>query len=219
MIAAFSRAIAAIVGPSRSMWSRSTLVIAATPPSQAWVASSRPPRPTSTRATSSPASREVTEHDRRQQLELGRDPRGAGRPGRRAGSTSATRRVNVSASIGPAIDLDALAIGDEVRLRRLADAEPGRPQRAAGQRQHAALAVGPRRRARREPRAAGRRAARSRARVRPRPSRMPNRPRSARARSASSYVSTSGWLAHGVVRTHAGTVTPGSARPRRRRTG
>ena len=45
MIAAFSRAIAAIVGPSRSVWSRSTFVIAATPPSQAWVASSRPPRP------------------------------------------------------------------------------------------------------------------------------------------------------------------------------
>ncbi len=56
MIAAFSRAIAVIVGPSRSVWSSPTFVTAATPPSQAWVASSRPPRPTSTRATSSRAS-------------------------------------------------------------------------------------------------------------------------------------------------------------------
>ena len=56
MIAAFSRAIALTVEPSRSMWSRSTLVIAATPPSQAWVASSRPPRPTSTTARSTASS-------------------------------------------------------------------------------------------------------------------------------------------------------------------
>ena len=56
MIAAFSRAMAAIVGPSRSMWSRSTFVTTATPPSQAWVASRRPPRPTSTSARSRSAS-------------------------------------------------------------------------------------------------------------------------------------------------------------------
>ena len=56
MIAAFSRAIAGIVSPSQSMWSSATLVIAATPPSQALVASSRPPSPTSTSATSTPTS-------------------------------------------------------------------------------------------------------------------------------------------------------------------
>ena len=72
MIAAFSRAIAAIVGPSRSVWSRATLVIAATPPSQAWVASSRPPSPTSTSATSRSRLGEVAEDHRGQQLELGR---------------------------------------------------------------------------------------------------------------------------------------------------
>ena len=83
MIAAFSRAIAATVGPSRSMWSRATLVIAATPPSQAWVASSRPPSPTSTSATSRSLLREPAEDDRGQQLELGRRRRGAARPGRR----------------------------------------------------------------------------------------------------------------------------------------
>ena len=42
----------------------------------------------------------------------------------------------------PSID-DALAIGHEVRLRRLADAQTGRPQDAAGESQDAALAVGP----------------------------------------------------------------------------
>ena len=68
----------------------------------------------------------------------------------------------------PAVDDDPLAVADEVRLGRLADAEAGGPQGAAGQRQDAALAV----RARDE-RAAdascGSPSARSSARVRPRP--------------------------------------------------
>ena len=72
MIAAFSRAIAAIVVPSRSVWSSATLVTTATPPSQACVASRRPPSPTSTSATSSRSLGEVAEDDRGQQLELGR---------------------------------------------------------------------------------------------------------------------------------------------------
>ncbi len=69
-----------------------------------------------------------------------------GAPSRRetrsaAGSTSATRRVNVAGVDRPAVDLDPLAIRDEVRLGRLADAKPGCPQRAAGQREDAALPV------------------------------------------------------------------------------
>ena len=72
MIAAFSRAIAATVGPSHSVWSRSTFVIAATPPSQACVASSRPPSPTSTTARSTASRANQRERQRGHQLELGR---------------------------------------------------------------------------------------------------------------------------------------------------
>ena len=43
----------------------------------------------------------------------------------------------------PAIDLDPLAVGDEVRLGRRADAVPGRPKRRIGQGQDTALAVRP----------------------------------------------------------------------------
>ena len=52
MMAAFSKPMRASVLPSRSMWSSSTLVMTATPPSHVLVASRRPPRPTSTTATS-----------------------------------------------------------------------------------------------------------------------------------------------------------------------
>ena len=143
MIAAFSRAIAAIVGPSRSMWSRATLVIAATPPSQAWVASSRPPSPTSTSATSRSASakwRKTTAVS---------SSNSVGSPWRRATrSATASTACDVAGEVvgvdGPAVDHDPLAIADQVRLGRLADAQAGRAQRAPGQGQHAALAVGAR---------------------------------------------------------------------------
>ena len=99
MIAAFSRAIAVTVGPRRSVWSRPTLVTTATPPSQAWVASSRPPSPTSTSATSSDDSakcRNITAVS--SSNSVGGPSRGAIRSA--TGSTLPTRRANVAASIG-----------------------------------------------------------------------------------------------------------------------
>ena len=55
------------------MWSRPTLVIAATPPCQTFVASSRPPRPTSMTPTSTRGTREPEEGGRQvSSLELGR---------------------------------------------------------------------------------------------------------------------------------------------------
>ena len=115
------------VGPRRSVWSRPTLVSTATPPSQACVASRRPPRPTSTRATSSPASREVAEHHGGQELELRRRRRGAARSGRRAAAPpdEARERRGVDR---PPVDHDPLAVRDEVRLGRLADAVAGGAQ-------------------------------------------------------------------------------------------
>ena len=62
------------------MWSRSTLVIAATPPSQVLVASRRPPRPTSITPTSIAAAREPGECGGGHDLELG----GRAKPARNA---------------------------------------------------------------------------------------------------------------------------------------
>ncbi len=86
---------------------------------------------------------EVAEDHRRQQLELGRlavaarDPVGDGQ-----------HRLDMAREVGdrdrPAVDRHPLAIRDEVRLGGLADPQPRGPQRAAGERQHAALPVGPR---------------------------------------------------------------------------
>ena len=56
MMPAFSRAIAVSVEPSRSVWSRLTGVMTETSGSTTLVASSRPPSPTSTTASSTPAS-------------------------------------------------------------------------------------------------------------------------------------------------------------------
>ena len=142
MIAAFSRAIAVTVSPSRSMWSRSTLVTTATPPSQAWVASSRPPRPTSTRATSGRTSANQAK------TTAVSSSNSVGSPWRRAtrSATVRTRPTSRAKSAGgdrPAIDHDAFAVGHEVRLRRGPDPVAGGPQRGVGQGQDAALAVGP----------------------------------------------------------------------------
>ena len=77
MIAAFSRAICGdrVAEPVHVV--EVDVRDAATPPSQAWVASSRPPSPTSTSARSEPLLGEPAEDDRGQQLELGRRRRGA----------------------------------------------------------------------------------------------------------------------------------------------
>ena len=141
MIAAFSRAIAVTVAPSRSVWSRSTLVIAATPPSQAWVASSRPPSPTSTRARSIARLGEPAEGDGGQQLELRRRSRAARDP--RCGVQDLADEPRERRRIDqPTVDLEPLAVADEMRLGRLGDAVAGRPQRGPGQGEDAALAVG-----------------------------------------------------------------------------
>ena len=56
------------------MWSSDTLVIAATPPSHALLASSRPPSPTSTTQTSTPARANHSKRGAGQRLELGGRP-------------------------------------------------------------------------------------------------------------------------------------------------
>ena len=141
MIAAFSRAILAIVSPSRSMWSRSTLVTTATPPSQACVASSRPPSPTSTSATSGRTSAN------RAKTTAVSSSNSVGSPWRRATRSAAAEHATdqpgeVVGGDRPPVDADPLAIGHEVRLGRRTDAIAGGPQRRVGQGEHAALAVG-----------------------------------------------------------------------------
>ena len=193
MIAAFSRAIAGIVSPSQAMWSSATFVIAATPPSQACVASSRPPSPTSTSATSTPLLGEPAEEHRGQQLELGR----------RAVSTLDTTSCRQDLANEPrerhrvdrpAVDLQPLAVADEVRLgrrRRRGSRRPaGRsrrgparcPCRSSRRRAHPAAPAADRREpggARvSEPGPAGSRTARARsAPGRPRDTRRPRRRR------------------------------------------
>ena len=141
MIAAFSRAIAVTVSPSRSMWSRSTFVIAATPPSQACVASSLPPRPTSTTATSGRTSA------KRAKTTAVRSSNSVGGPCRRA-TRSAIGRISddqtgeVVGGDRRAVDADPLAVGDEVRLRCRTDVMAGRTQRGVCEGQDASLAVG-----------------------------------------------------------------------------
>jgi len=141
MIAAFSRAIASTVEPSRSVWSSDTFVTTATPPSQAWVASSRPPRPTSTTATSTPASANQRNVIARQQFELRRlavAPGDAiGQRQHLAGDAGEGLRINRHA-----IDLESLAIRDQVRLGSRAGPVSAGLQRRADERQDTALAVG-----------------------------------------------------------------------------
>ena len=129
--------------------------------------------------------RECQEDDGREELEFGglaeppRDPVG----GREHAFDEPGERGRVDRV---AVEHDPLAVGHEVRLRGLADPQPARPQGAARERQHAALAVRARRRARRGSTSCGSPSSRSSARVRPSPRRMPKRPRSASAASASS---------------------------------
>ena len=85
---------------------------------------------------------EMAEDDRRQQLELGRRsvaPRHAVR--RRHDLGDEAREVGRPDR--PAVDHDPLAVRHEMRLGCLADAQPGRPERAPGECEHAALAVRP----------------------------------------------------------------------------
>ena len=140
MMAAFSRAISGIVGPSHSMWSRSTLVIAATPPSQALVASRRPPRPTSTTPTSIPRR---ANQANAAAVTSSNSVAGPSRLGIRSAtamtsSMSAPKSADVD---GLAVDDDPLAIAHQVRLGRLPDDHAGGTQRGGHQRLDAALAV------------------------------------------------------------------------------
>ena len=211
MIAAFSRAILAIVSPSRSMWSRSTLVTTATPPSQACVASSRPPSPTSTSATSGRTSANRREDDRGQQLELGRLAVAARDPVGRAEHTTDQPREVVGGD-RPPVDADPLAIGHEVRLGRRTDAIAGRPERRVGQGEHAALAVGAG-----HQRAADRQLGMAElAQQRTRPAK-PEPDTETAARGDRSQGLVVGEV--GPRRGHRSPVTRGTARPRRRRTG
>ena len=98
-IRTFSRAMAAIVGPSWPMWSSPTFVSTATPPSQALVASRRPPRPTSTSARSS-RDRRSGGTSPRSAARTRWAGRGGGRRGRRAAGPRATSEANASGSIG-----------------------------------------------------------------------------------------------------------------------
>ena len=85
--------------------------------------------------------REVAEDHGRQKLELGRV---AVAPGDAVGNGQDGLHVSgeVVDADRPPVDDDALAVRDEVRLGRLADAQPRRSQGAAREGQHAALAVG-----------------------------------------------------------------------------
>ena len=110
----------------------------------------------------------------------------------------------------PPADLHPLPVGHEVRLRRLAGSDAGSPERAAGEREDAALAVRPGDE-RPADASCGSPSSRSSARVRPRPRRIPKRPRSVSARSAPRSRTRSS--------RPRSVVTRASGRPRRRRTG
>jgi hypothetical protein len=89
-----------------------------------------------------PGLGEPREHDRGQQLELGRLAVPLRHPIR-----DREHSLDVAGEIldadRMAIDDDALPIRHQVRLRRLPDAQPGRSKGATGEGQHAALAVRP----------------------------------------------------------------------------
>ena len=129
--------------------------------------------------------REAGEDDGRQQLELGRFAMAPGDAHRRDAQDPLDEPREVVGGDRPPIDLDPLAVGHEMRLGRRPDAVARR--RAARESARARTLPLPFVPAISAPRtgAPDGRASRSRARVRPRPSRIPKRPRSARARSAS----------------------------------
>ena len=212
MIAAFSRAILVIVSPRRSMWSRSTLVTTATPPSQACVASSRPPSPTSTSATSGRTSAKRAKTTAvSSSNSVGSPWRGATRSA--TARTRSTSRAKSSARDRPAVDLDPLAVGHEVRFRRRPDAIARGAQRRIGEGQDAALAVGPG-----DQRAADRPLGMAElAQQRARPAEPePDPEAAALGQRAQRVVRRSGRVDR---RRHRSPVTRGTARPRRRRTG
>ena len=102
--ASFSRAIASRVSPSTSVCSSATFVSWTTGASRTFVASSLPPRPASTTATSTPCGGELRQRGRRQRLELRRTD--AARP--RAGSDRRRARTpssSVSSRSAPARDV------------------------------------------------------------------------------------------------------------------
>ena len=84
---------------------------------------------------------EPAEDDRGQELELGRRRRAAAATRSAAAIASSTSRANVAASTGRPAIWSRSRYDDEVRLRRLAGAQAGRPERRAGQGEDAALAV------------------------------------------------------------------------------
>ena len=155
--------------------------------------------------------REVAEDDRGQELELGRVAVPAGDA---IGDGQDRRDVagEVGHGDGRAVDDDALAVRHEVRLGRLADAQPGRPERAAGDGQHAALAVRPGD----EGAAHGelRVAELAQERAGPAQAEPDAEPTAVGERGQGRVVLERVVGCHG-----AGTVTRGSARPRRTRTG
>jgi hypothetical protein len=84
----------------------------------------------------------MAEHHGGQELELRRRPEARRDPvgdGQHGPDESGERR----GVDRPPVDDDPLAVGHEVRLRRLADAVAGGAQRGPGQRDDRALAVGP----------------------------------------------------------------------------
>ena len=130
------------VGPRRSMWSSSTFVMTATPPSHVLVASRRPPRPTSTTATSTARAANqakaaaVSSSNSVGGAERRRDQvRGA--------EHLAKQLREVRRGDGLAADHDAFAVVDEMRLGRLAGAHTGGPEDRTDHGLDAALAVGP----------------------------------------------------------------------------
>ncbi len=89
-----------------------------------------------------PRSREVREDDRREQFELGRVAEPPGDAVRDRQDLLDERGERRGLDRAP-VDLDPLAVGDEVRLGRLADAPAGRAQGRSSEREDAALAIGP----------------------------------------------------------------------------
>ena len=106
--------------PGSSVWSRPMLVMAVATGSQAVTASSRPPRPVSSTATSTPRLGEGQECQRRRDLEVGQRHAGGRRWPRRA--PPADRR--------PPRAVDADALGESAEVRRRDRAPCAAPPRA-----------------------------------------------------------------------------------------
>ena len=121
--ASFSAAISSRVSPSTSVCSSPTLVSRTTCERSTLVASSRPPSPASTTATSTSRARELRERGRAERLELRRLLRLG------LGPDASDRRLEVDLL---AVDGDPLGPGADVRRDRRADRRA--PRRAAAPR-------------------------------------------------------------------------------------